>query len=75
MRYKVVLIHSDEGVAIECPALPGCVSQGATEDEALENIADAIREWLAAVDDLIREREKEDCDNVRKEVREVEVAV
>ena len=48
MRYQVVLIHSDEGYAVSCPALPGCHSQGETEAEALENIQDAIREWLAA---------------------------
>jgi predicted RNase H-like HicB family nuclease len=34
---------------VNCPALPGCWSQGATEDEAVENIRDAIREYLAAI--------------------------
>jgi predicted RNase H-like HicB family nuclease len=48
MTYQVVLIHSDEGYAVSCPALPGCHSQGATEAEALDNIRHAIREWLAA---------------------------
>jgi predicted RNase H-like HicB family nuclease len=48
MTYQVVLIHSDEGYAVSCPALPGCHSQGETESEALDNIRDAIREWLAA---------------------------
>lgn len=48
--YKVVLHPSDEGVAVQCPALPGCWSQGKDEAEALENIADAIREYLAAID-------------------------
>jgi len=48
MTYKVVLIHSGEGYAVSCPALPGCHSQGDTETEALDNIRDAIREWLAA---------------------------
>ena len=33
--------------AVECPSVPGCVSQGRTEEEAMDNIADAIRECLA----------------------------
>jgi predicted RNase H-like HicB family nuclease len=49
MRYKVVLHPSEEGFAVSCPGLPGCWSQGATEQEAVENIQDAIREYLAAV--------------------------
>ena len=47
LRYKVVLYPSDEGVAVGCPALPGCWSQGADEKEALENIADAFKATLA----------------------------
>src|SRR6266540_3143580 len=46
MKYKVVLKHSEEGVSASVPGLPGCWSQGATEEEALENIQDAIREYL-----------------------------
>ena len=34
----------------ECPALPGCVSQGKDEEEALENIKEAITAWLWAED-------------------------
>jgi predicted RNase H-like HicB family nuclease len=48
MKYRVVLIESDEGFSIRCPALPGCNSQGHTREEALENIRIAIREWLDA---------------------------
>lgn len=48
MNYRVVLIQSDEGFSVSCPALKGCHSQGATRAEALENIRDAIREWLAS---------------------------
>lgn len=47
-RYTVLLFASDEGFAISCPALPGCWSQGETEEQALENITDAIREYLLA---------------------------
>lgn len=46
MKYKGLLEESVEGFAVSVPALPGCCSQGATEQEALENIADAIREYL-----------------------------
>lgn len=51
MTYKVVLQSSEEGYSVQCPELPGCWSQGATEEEALENIRVAIEEYLAAVDD------------------------
>jgi predicted RNase H-like HicB family nuclease len=47
MRYRVVLIESDEGYAVSCPELRGCHSQGTTVEEALENIKEAIRDWLA----------------------------
>lgn len=51
MNYRVVLIESEEGFSVSCPALRGCHSQGNTKAEALENIRDAIREWLAAEGD------------------------
>ena len=50
MKYRVLLEESDEGFAVSVPALPGCHSQGATEQEALENISDAIRDYLDVVD-------------------------
>ena len=65
MNYKVVVHESEEGFSVSCPGLPGCWSQGRTEAEALENILDAIREYLAAVDDLVS----------GQDVREVRVAV
>jgi predicted RNase H-like HicB family nuclease len=65
MTYKVLLHESEEGFSVSCPGLPGCWSQGATEAEALENIEDAIREYLLAVDELVK----------GKNVREVRVAV
>lgn len=49
MKYKVALHQSEEGFSVWVPGLPGCVSQGATEEEALANIADAIREYLEVV--------------------------
>ena len=53
MRYKVALRESDEGFNVSVPGLPGCWSQGSTEEEALENIRDAIQEYLAARDELL----------------------
>ena len=51
MRYEVKLLKSDEGYAVWCPALPGCASQGESEQQALANIKDAIREYLAVADE------------------------
>ena len=65
MKYKVVLKQSEEGFSGSCPGLPGCWSQGATEEEALENIQSAIHEYLDAVDELSK----------GEETREVEVTI
>ncbi len=54
MRYQVVLEESEEGFAASVPSLPGCHSQGETEQEAITNITDAIREYLAAIHDRIQ---------------------
>jgi predicted RNase H-like HicB family nuclease len=60
MKYPVILVKSDEGFAVSCPALPGCWSQGSTEAEALVNIREAIRLWLdVAEEDARREAEDE----------------
>ena len=65
MRYKIALHESEEGFSVSVPGLPGCWSQGETEEEALRNIQDAIQEYLAAVDELLQD----------VTVREVDVAV
>ncbi len=65
MRYKIVLQASDEGYSVSCPALPGCWSQGTTEKEAIENIEDAIREYLAVLEESLQ----------GADVREIEVQV
>jgi len=52
MKFRVTLIESDEGFAVSCPALRGCHSQGSSKEEALENIRDAIREWLEVDEEL-----------------------
>jgi predicted RNase H-like HicB family nuclease len=54
-NYRVVLRHSEEGYSVSCPGLPGCWSQGATEEEALANIQIAIREYVEAAEELTRE--------------------
>ena len=53
MRYKIALLKTDEGYSVSVPGLPGCWSQGATEEEALENIQDAIQGYLATRDALL----------------------
>jgi len=65
MKYKVRLQQSEEGFSVSCPGLPGCWSQGRTEEEALANIRDAIREYLQAVTDSLE----------NADVREIEVTV
>ncbi len=65
MRYRIALHQSDEGFAVSVPGLPGCWSQGMTEAEAIENIRDAIRDYLAVV-----EQELQGAD-----IREIEVAL
>ncbi len=63
MRYSVNIQKTDEGYSVRVPGLPGCWSQGATE-EALENIKEAIEDSVHVMDLLSAE----------KEVRNVEVA-
>lgn len=53
MKYKVALNHTDEGVSASVPGLPGCWSQGIDEKQALENIKDAIREYLTVVNEQL----------------------
>lgn len=56
VTYTVVVHKSKYGYHIECPALPGCVSQGNTLQEALENIRDAIRTYLMMIRKETRNR-------------------
>ena len=65
MKYKIRLEKTDEGFAVWVPGLPGCWSQGETEEEALENIKDAIKTYLETIEIL----------NQNKETRIVEVPV
>ena len=64
MRYKIALQQSEEGFSVSVPGLLGCWSQGTTEQEAIENIKDAIREYLAVVEEQLR----------GENIREIEVS-
>lgn len=64
MKYKTALHQTDEGYSVSVPGLPGCWSQGKTEEEALANIETAIREYLGVVDDLLE----------HEDIREIELA-
>jgi predicted RNase H-like HicB family nuclease len=44
--YNVEMIESWEGFSVSCPELPGCHTQGDDEDEALDNIRDAIKDYV-----------------------------
>jgi len=52
MKYRGNLKNTDEGYSVWVPGLPGCWSQGQTENEALDNIKDAITEYLKATEEL-----------------------
>ena len=54
MKYKIALRKSEEGYSVSVPGLPGCWSQGKTEDEALANIQDAVREYMSVVAEQLR---------------------
>jgi predicted RNase H-like HicB family nuclease len=64
MKYRIALHKSEEGYSVSVPGLPGCWSQGATEQEAVENIRDAIREYLSVIEEELH----------GEEIREIEVA-
>lgn len=50
MKYRVLIEEDEDGIFIvECPSLPGCVSQGKTRKESLENIQDAIKGYLESL--------------------------
>ena len=65
MKYKIRLEETEEGFSVWVPGLPGCWSQGQTEEEAIENIKDAIKTYLETIEVL----------NQNKETRLIEVPV
>jgi predicted RNase H-like HicB family nuclease len=69
MNLEVVVYTGEDGYLVaECPALPGCISQGATRDEALANIREAIEGWLEVEQDT-------GATARRREVEIIELAV
>jgi predicted RNase H-like HicB family nuclease len=51
MKFRILVEPDEDGVFVaECPALPGCISQGKTRDEAVANIKDAIQGYLASLE-------------------------
>ena len=49
MRQVVIYRGEDEYWVVECPSLPGCISQGKTKEEAVQNIKEAISGYVAAL--------------------------
>jgi antitoxin HicB len=51
MKYRVLIEQDEDGVYVaEVPALPGCISQGQTREEAVENVRDAIAAYLESLE-------------------------
>lgn len=50
MKYRILIEKDEDGVFVaECPSLPGCISQGKTRKEAIDNIIDAINGYLESL--------------------------
>ncbi len=50
MKFRIIIEQDEDGMFIaQCPSLPGCISQGKTRKEALDNIKDAIRGYLESL--------------------------
>ena len=50
MKYRVIIEQDEDGMYVaECPSLPGCISQGKTRGEALDNIKDAMKGYLESL--------------------------
>jgi predicted RNase H-like HicB family nuclease len=50
MRYRILIEQDEDGIFVaECPSLPGCISQGKTRKEAINNIQDAIRGYIESL--------------------------
>lgn len=70
MNFTVVLEEADEGgYTVTVPALPGCISEGDTYDEAVDNIKDAIQLYLRAVSKEVQQLKK------RRKLKLVEISV
>lgn len=50
MRQVIIYPGEDQQYMVECPSLPGCISQGRTQEEAISNIREAIEGYIAALE-------------------------
>ena len=70
MKYRIIIEKDEDGIYVaECPSLPGCISQGKTRKEAIENIRDAIQGYLES----LKEHNDPVPPSIEEEVVEVNV--
>jgi antitoxin HicB len=68
MQYRILIERDEDGVFVaECPSLPGCISQGNTRKEALDNIQDAIKGYVES----LKERNEPVPPPIEEEIVEV----
>jgi antitoxin HicB len=69
MNFRVIIEPEEDGIFVaECPALPGCVSQGHSRDEAIKNIRDAIQGYLRS---LVKHNEPGTGHHIEEEIVEI----
>ena len=50
MKYRIIIEQDEDGVFVaECPSLPGCITQGKTRKESINNIQDAIKGYIESL--------------------------
>ena len=70
MKYRIYIQQDEDGIYVaECPSLPGCISQGDTRDEALNNIVEAIQGYLES----LRQHQEPIPPSIYEEIVEVTV--
>jgi predicted RNase H-like HicB family nuclease len=57
MRYSVTVTKTAEGYSVWVPGLPGCWSQGSTQEEALKNIKEAIEDFIHVMEELSTQKQ------------------
>ena len=78
MKFKVVLYESEEGFTVFCPGLQGCITEGDTREDALENMQSAVREYLEAVWILAKQnmtRDAAEADIISVSIGDVDVNI
>ena len=70
MKYRILLEQDEDGFFVaECPSLPGCISQGQTRKEAIDNIQDAIKGYLES----LKKRDEPIPPSIDEEIIEVAI--